>query len=93
MLPDLNNYYKITFNSDGSGGNFNFEVAVARVGAFTGSGGEFGNGSVPGADQLMAVAEGIASGIQSQSTPYWDNITVVSVEVNPTDSVQIYPAP
>jgi len=91
VLPQ-SEYYQITLNSNGTGGSFDVAFNIARAGVFTGDGSDMGNNSVPGMDQLMAVAQGIASGLQAASAPYWDNITVVSIIRTPTqDAVPLYP--
>uniref|UniRef100_A0AAU2A2D3 Uncharacterized protein n=1 Tax=Streptomyces sp. NBC_00093 TaxID=2975649 RepID=A0AAU2A2D3_9ACTN len=91
MLPQ-SEYYQITLHSNGSGGEFDVAFNIARAGSFAGDGSDMGNGSVPGMDQLMAIAEGIASGLEAASAPYWDNITVVSItRTPPQDAVTLYP--
>lgn len=91
QLPVISNYYRITYSSDGSGGQFNFQINICRADAFSGDGSELGNGSASGIDQLTSLAQAIATGIEAQSAPFWDNISIVSIETNPTDPVQIYP--
>lgn len=91
MLPQ-SEYYQITLNSNGSGGSFDVAFNIARADVFTGDGSDLGNGSVSGDEQLMAVAQGIASGLEATSGPYWDNITVVSITRTPLkDAVPLYP--
>lgn len=91
MLPQ-SEYYQITLNSNGTGGPFDVAFNIARADAFTGDGSDMGNGSVSGMDQLLAIAQGIASGLEATSAPYWDNITVVSItRTPPQDAVPLYP--
>ena len=93
MLPQ-SEYYQITLNSNGTGGSFDVRFNIARADVFTGDGSDMGNnnGSESGREQLMAVAQGIASGLQAASAPYCDNITVVSItRTPPQDAVPLYP--
>lgn len=91
MLPQ-SEYYQITLNSNGTGGSFDVAFNIARADVFTGDGSDMGNGSVPGMDQLMAIAQGIATGLEETSAPYWDNVTVKSItRTPPPDAVPLYP--
>jgi hypothetical protein len=85
----LTQYYRLTFHSNGSAGEFDFVVLYAHENAYMGDGSECGNNTASGLEQLTAVAEGIAAGIQAKSAPYWDNITLTSIEVQRTDVITL----
>lgn len=89
-LPDIGpGYYLFTFHSDGKGGQFQFQVAAAVPGKFTGTGEEFGGGYVTPLEQLRALAAGIAAGLTEANKPWWDNITLVGVETVPVGMVTL----
>ena len=91
LLSPLTQYYKFTFNSNGTGGSFDFAVFIAMETAFIGDGSEFGDASSPGIDQMTALAAGMASGFETESAPNWDNITLVKIEAQPQTLDQLYP--
>jgi hypothetical protein len=91
LLNPLTQYYKFTFNSNGTGGNFDFAVFVAMETAFNGDGSEFGDGGSAGVDQLTALAAGMATGFETENAPNWDNITIVKIEAQPQALDQVYP--
>lgn len=88
-VPEVDGWYLIRFASDGKGGPFEFELAVARPGKYTGTGDEIGFGGKPGAEQLAALGRGIAAGLAEASGPYWDNITVLQVEAVPVGMITL----
>lgn len=91
LLPALTKYYRITFHSNGTGGEFDFTVLFAYENAYAGDGSEAGDSIASGLAQLTAIAEGIAAGFTAESAPYWDNITLVSIEAQPNEVVSLYP--
>jgi len=90
LMNPISGYYRFTYNSNGTGGNFNFAVDFAMDGVYIGDGSEVG-GYAAGDVALEAVANAIGSAIESINSPSWDNITLVSIEAQPNAPVQLYP--
>lgn len=93
LFPPVNGYYKITFNSNGTGGSFDFEVNIfaGPNQGYQGNGYELVGGNATGSAALLPIAQGIAQGIEQVAAPSWDNITVVSIEAQPVETNTIYP--
>lgn len=92
-LPPVTDYYHIAYTAeDQSGSVFEFGIDIRRSDYYSGDGSDMGNGSASGMTQLSAVAEGIATGIQTASAPYWNNVTVVSIDAAPAAPNRIFPS-
>lgn len=91
-LPSIGEYYHIAYTAeDQSGSGFEFGIDLRRSDYYAGDGTDLGNGSRPGIEQLTAVAEGIAAGIQQASAPYWNNVSVASIDATPAGPNRLYP--
>lgn len=77
--PPITDYYEATFQSNGTGGAFQFTVQLRMKSVYNGDGTEFGPGVLAGQRQLTKVAKGMAKGFENAGAPTWNNITLVSL--------------
>lgn len=91
-LPPANEYYRIVYTAkDQSDSESEFIIDIRRADYYAGDGSDMGNSTASGIQQLTAVAEGIASGIEASSAPFWNDITVKSIHASPAEPTRLYP--
>lgn len=93
LLPALTQYYRIDFKIiDSGGGESAVSLCVAHPIYFNGDGSELGGGWKSGAEQLRAVADGLAAGLQDGNSPGWVTVTVSQISAQPQGPTVVYTA-